>query len=882
MKFATEQEFVRAIFAYFGLNEALRSDQSYEAFLAQLEAALREWVKRPMDGIRVAFTFADRVVAYVYSEEGPRYRRVWEIPYTRDEAGAFVFGGPTEVKEIALFEPVTESAPSTGSGAGRKGQAFTETIEQVMESAPSASAGAGRKVKAIGITADVVNGNGRRYPRAVLAAAVAGLNSHLHESNGQGRLVTVATGEVEHPSDKGGRPNLLETVVKWNAASLDSAGKVLLEGVIIPTGKGKDISTLIEHGVPVGVSMRGFGAFRSLTEGERTIQEVTELTIKGFDLVAQPSDPNGQVVESQQPKPEGKKKTMTLEEMLKELQGNPAKLAEFLQANPALAEAVVGQLGYADKRVLAGQMGVSPARLEQSVQELLEAKRQLEEQQHAAMIEQAIQAECKALPYGKLNEKFIESVRAEKPQTAEQVLAIVESKVKEWDTLLSAAKLTGMGGPQVRVLGPVFERETGQPEFTRAAWEITENLITSGNGKRFELAKADFGACRYTRAVLKRFDEVYKARLMEESRQFNEAEQSSDLNLPYSVSRAIIEQAFPELIAANVFDFSTTDQAPALIFFESYTPESGSVVTVAPAAVTVSRTAFTAVPSAGKRLIPGTVTVTSNPAGTTYVEGVDYVIDYLNGTVMALTGGIANGASVLVGYQYDAIRKGELTAISRAKNTLTNKALNIAADRLATQITTEAIVFSRSQLGYDAVGRTLANLVRQIRRRIDKGVMYMALTASLQQASNSGGTWASASDPIAKLVEYVGVAKVKVENRFYEPTSILMSKTNADRLSNWDGFTAQGFPNAVLTSAGYAGSIKGLPIFASPEFPDSHVTVQNREVVMHRVYQPMQIKGPYPSYDNSGNLLAADQYYSEEFNGTDAPVVEKIAHVRIN
>lgn len=279
------------------------------------------------------------------------------------------------------------------------------------------------------------------------------------------------------------------------------------------------------------------------------------------------------------------------------------------------------------------------------------------------------------------------------------------------------------------------------------------------------------------------------------------------------------------------------------------------------------------------RVRPGTVTVTSSDGNTTYVEGSDYVIDYEEGKILAVAT-ITNGQSILVSYTYDAFRKGEMTAIERAKNSLTYATLTIAADRLAMEISNEAIVFSRSQMGYDAVTRTLGNLARLVRRKIDKDVLYKGLAASLKQSNNSGGTWTAASDDVALFVKYIGVAKTKVHNRNYVPTAIVMSVTNADRLSNWDGFKRDGFPNAVLSAAGFAGSVKGLPIFASTEFPDGWSQVVHRELIAHRVYQPMIFKGPFPSYSD-GKLVGADQYYAEEFNGSMITVEEKSAHVWI-
>ena len=203
------------------------------------------------------------------------------------------------------------------------------------------------------------------------------------------------------------------------------------------------------------------------------------------------------------------------------------------------------------------------------------------------------------------------------------------------------------------------------------------------------------------------------------------------------------------------------------------------------------------------------------------------------------------------------------------------------ADRLATQITKEAIVFSRSQLGYDAVTRTLGNLARLLRRKIDKDILWKGLTYALKQANNSGGTWTATSDQISVLANYIGIAKVKVHNRNYMPTGILMSVTNADRLSNWtDGFKRDGFPSATLNAAGFAGGVKGLPIYMSTEFPDGYIQIVNRELVAHRVMQPMTIFGPFPSYDN-GLLVAQDQYYMEEFNGSYVPVPEKTSYVKV-
>ena len=129
-------------------------------------------------------------------------------------------------------------------------------------------------------------------------------------------------------------------------------------------------------------------------------------------------------------------------------------------------------------------------------------------------------------------------------------------------------------------------------------------------------------------------------------------------------------------------------------------------------------------------------------------------------------------------------------------------------------------------------------------------------------------------------MRYIGVAKAKVYNRWYQPTSILASVTNAELLSNWEGFKRDGFANATLAASGFAGSVKGLPIFESTQMSDDFVLVVNRELVMHRVLQPMTLEGPFPSY-SSNKLLPNKQYYVEEFNGSIAPIPQKGAYVKL-
>ena len=738
-----------------------------------------------------------------------------------------------------------------------KGKRFEERIETaaVLEEAVEGKPRRIRFEKAM--TADVVNGNGRRYPSAVLEAAIAELRSHLNESAGQGRAIQVL-GEAEHPSDKPTkRASLLETIVKWEEVNFDGKD-VTIVGRILETSKGKDILTLMEGGVMPGVSMRGYGEGKTIGKGDDKVFEVTELHITGFDPVLEPSFENvAQLVESQNQINSSMEDDMS-EELLNKLQEQEKEKAEL---NRKLEEA---------NKLIADAANV---------------KAQLEETKRLEAIATAKAEVVKDLPFGStLNKMFVESIDDNEFATVDAVKKFAESQRKQFSKMAAAGVLKGIGFDEgkrsIKVLGDVLENETGTPEFGRAAFEITESVRKHEMRAPKDLRKNESRAAQFTIQLLERFDKQYQRQLMQEAQMFNEAEAASDLNLPYSVSRAIIQEAFPNLVAANVFDVGLMSGSPENIWFEAFTGETGYTVSITDEVETAGAE-DTWYDLSHANLVPGTVVVTSNPAGTTYAEGTDYVIDYELGKIKPIAAGAIDANDVLVDYDYNAITEGEGAEIQQAKTTMSYQTLTARAFRVADQINSEAIVFSRTQLGWDAVARTMANIIRETRRIIDRHLIEKALSASLSVASNSGGTWTNATDPFSELAEKLGYAKVKVANRYYEPTAFLLSVTNSDLLSNWDGFTRTGFPNALLDSAGFVGAVKGLPVFASTQMRDGWGLCVNREIVMHRVLQPMTVKGPFPTYGSNRKLIAADQYYSEEYNGSLAPIANKAAHIVI-
>jgi hypothetical protein len=789
--------------------------------------------------------------------------------------------------EEEMPNQVTESVPDRYIGQGRKIRERASDavrIEEAQEDEP-------RIIRAEVATADVVNGNGRRYREAVLVEAVADAQLYLQESLSQGRAILL--GEAEHPKDKRQKPQFLETIVKWIGVEYDEAEKkVLVAGEMIENSRGRDAIVTMDAGVLPGISLRGRGETNIIREGKRRIEEVEWIRFTGFDLVLNPSFEDAAVIvletEDEQLTEEVMETEIEVEATLEEV--DDSELREEIRQNllqeqqEAAAQAERDRISAVETE-LRESLGLEEgddiaAAIAQRDARLLE----MEEAAQRQAVDRFIGEQMASVEYpDNLREQLVSLVG--QPKTVEEARSAFESARGTLDAFLADMRLEAKGrepSTGVEVLGDVIENETGVPSFGKPAVEIAEALSREAGHMGRHIAKPRNLNERFTAEYLRRFDAVYAHHLIREAQDWAEAQVTTPLNLPYSVTRAVIEEAFPELVAASVFDVAPIDGSPIRLWYEvAFEAEAGALSSVTDESFTSAHDAW--VELAGEHLDWGSVVITSDPAGTTYVEGTDYVIDYIGGRIKVLSGGsMADATGFLADYAGKNYRQGEGAGIERTRTTLSFQTLDTAADRLGTQITSEAIVFSRSQLGYDVVNGNIAAMVKDLNRTIDANLFSNALSEVLAMANNSGGTWDSGSDALTDLEQYIGVAKAKIANRYYQPTGIVMSLTNADRLSNIDRFSvASSRPDTALDPAGYVGRIKGLPVFTSTEFPDAYILVCNRQLVMHRIFQPLQLKGPFPVIDSSQRQVPAEEWYVEEFNGTAVPVPGKGATVKI-
>ncbi|MCP5097193.1 MAG: hypothetical protein GY943_16725 [Chloroflexi bacterium] len=902
------------------LTEAItRGSLNY--FLRQIKSAFYKTFPDIGDIYWVAEVFADHLIIEANSLPRGQY---FQVAYTQN-GDDFEFANR---EAWAVVELTYQPASLTEQLREKQGKKIRDVLTEGRMTLAEAVSGHPRKIHVDVAQADVINENARRYPRRVLIEAAAEARHHLRESLSQGRAILL--GEDSHPSSKGQPPKFLETIIKWTDIWFDyQSGWVKASGEMIENSLGKDAIVTMDAGVFPGVSLRGRGDSHIVTENGHNVEEIDWLRFSGIDFEMQTgfADAGVQQLENKRKDimadktktdtPIQESKVANRDDVMTLIASGQINASDIRMAFPDLAEdlrkdaererelaekkaqelhgeklAEMRELADEELAKLRGAAGVDDDTADLATT-ILEQRKQLQELQAEKQQREVTEYVEKAVGELKsystdFRESLRKAVENEKPATVAEAKAAVARQREIFDPLIANLRLQTKGRG-VSMLGPVLESETGVPEFARASFEIAENLRSKGYGKTRGLHKKDtlYPSEKFAVKYLELFDTNFKTQLMQESKRFQEAETTADLNLPYSVLRAIAEEAYPDLIAANVFDFDIMTASPTNLFYEvGFSGETGysnAVVGNNNVNAVVVDTWYT-LAAGHKNLQFDTLVMEPSGGGTAFVYGVDYVIDLENGRYLILsTGSMAAATNYDFDYSYLGTRKGEGVGIERAKTSLSNMTISAAAVRLAMQITDEAVVFSQSQLGWDAVLNSMNLLIKELRKNTEKNLLMKGLNQVITVANNSGGTWNSATDSLQKFVEYILNAKTKVENREYMPDSIVMSKTRGNALVLWDGFSAAGArPGFVLNGApGFLGDIGEVPVFTSTQMPDGFVLVNNKQLVQHRVFKAMELKGPYPVYDN-GKITSAEEYFAQEYNATESPISEKGAWVRIS
>ena len=125
--------------------------------------------------------------------------------------------------------------------------------------------------------ADVQNGNGRVYPRAIMEREVKNYGKLVQEMR--------ALGELDHPDSS--VINLQNVSHMCTEVWMDGAS-VMGKIKVLNTPSGKILNELISGGVQVGISSRGLGSVKE-SNGQTLVEDDFQLIC--FDIVSDPSTP---------------------------------------------------------------------------------------------------------------------------------------------------------------------------------------------------------------------------------------------------------------------------------------------------------------------------------------------------------------------------------------------------------------------------------------------------------------------------------------------------------------------------------------------------------------------------------------------------------------
>jgi hypothetical protein len=133
-------------------------------------------------------------------------------------------------------------------------------------------------VEGILATAEVKNGNGRYYPKELWEREIDKYQQIVKENR--------ATGELDHPESSIISLKNVSHIIReiwWDG------DKVMGKLEILPTVSGNILKALIDNNVMVGVSSRGMGSLKQMSEGTLEVQDDFELLC--WDFVSTPSNP---------------------------------------------------------------------------------------------------------------------------------------------------------------------------------------------------------------------------------------------------------------------------------------------------------------------------------------------------------------------------------------------------------------------------------------------------------------------------------------------------------------------------------------------------------------------------------------------------------------
>lgn len=693
-----------------------------------------------------------------------------------------------------------------------------------------------RQITAIGLKADFLNKNMRRYPRDAVIAAVVDANNRMKQGE---QILSIAPSnsplEKEHTSET----KYFNVNVNWNTIEFDdSQGVILLKGLVSSTAVGEELLSVLESGIKLGISMVSEGLIRQVTEPNgrngRLVREMFDFKILRFDVVLNQSDKNAKILSL-----ESKETVMT------ENEEGSLRANEQLQADTTPSEAE-------------SKFQLAQATLEK--QELQRKITEFERREEKRKIVESLNKEVAGWTYpidvvAALRRKVEESLGnlGKEPVFNDYLEILQREKLFTESLIRNEQRGRGLNLSQGSNLYGIVVNET--PIHAGLSTILMEAAVKHGFAHEFGRNEGMRRSEQLSRNCLELFDLRFRPELEREYRRWQEATTLGDVKGIFSAARFILAQGYALAKAPNVFDVQAlgVGAAPVASWVELI-DDTRLVFTVAAEAITSSKLVLnTPYPLAHKNIIFDLTTLIVTGGG---VFGTDHVVDANNGTYTPLTA-TGLGASSIA-YQYKNFSPGD-GLISMRKAITHQEQLTFKHITLGYNISRDALVASKQSYGNEHQMAVLKAITNELVLEKDTQLFNMAVAKAGMGPGNLVGTFTLATDPPSVLAGLIGDAMGKLEGpgRNLTATAIVMGSSLMSVLSQYMSNRTAAPLNGTTVENGQVTVFNGVPVHRVNTMPDNLVMVLDRELVLDRIKSPVFFvvsDAPGVGYDATGSL----------------------------
>ncbi len=423
------------------------------------------------------------------------------------------------------------------------------------------------------------------------------------------------------------------------------------------------------------------------------------------------------------------------------------------------------------------------------------------------------------------------------------------------------------------------------------------------------------------KAMLDMFDSRYGGNLKAEAAQIlvllDATQTPADFQIPYTISRIILEEVYADYIIEGITDFGPMAAKRDQIPITRYTREGGLIGTQRTYKPSKARINELKVgefqPMAKGKLKTEWFPIDATPSKLQAAFSDEFAT--LSRRFLNITGvakGIANLINDLrrslqqmvfqdmrnsalayqsVAFAYNAVGNGATSIFA-----VTNNASISPADDFS--VTVDGVPINEYEVSTSGSFFYVMDVAAgKIQFVNPDGSAYNvtnahAIVVTGKQATNenrfsltppTGVDWEKHMNKLLFLVTNVAASHRQI--RGYKPDMILASEVTSNYMTQAQAYEALGnrenFKAPVVASEGNYGRTGSLSHWGSDVWENEFVLLTQRDATIFRIFEPLILKGPFPTRTTQGQLSGGEEYYVYQEDSLKTPLLEKLSLITV-